>query len=129
MAGIVNDYLIFPILDLIREEIRLAQRGESRNNSGGGGQIFIDPFGGVPSVTLHRQNPDDKAKVILSGATLNYQSGYVVEIQLHQSTGFKLLSIDQTVIDNSGVLVASYHIGLNYDERGLLVSTDVRKTN
>lgn len=128
-GGIVNDNIVFPILDLIRREMK---------------DLEVDD--GIPSVKLYREHPLDNE--VVTAAELTYESGLVVEIILirgsdDESTypeGIKPNSLEYeyckywrltTVIlsfygkgKNSQ---RRYEIHLNYDKRGLLESTTVVK--
>lgn len=115
----VNDNIIFPILDLIKQEVYKAQ--------------YINPFEGVPSVVLRREHPEDSSKVIVTGATLTYHSGYVVHINLFFGAMGNPYILDRVHMEcydlNSQHLkkVYAYNTSLYRDERGLLTHTRVDK--
>ncbi|TQK62101.1 hypothetical protein FB479_106184 [Brevibacillus sp. AG162] len=132
MAGIANDYLIYPILDLIRDEVHRTTT------------VTADPFEEEPSVRLIREHPLDPEKV--TGAKLFYESGYMLDIsltfgstdtttfplevdQLHPDWEYyslwRLTSVTAVGYAPDGKTVGSYLIRLLYDTRGLLTGTDV----
>lgn len=128
-GGIVNDNIVFPVLDLIRREMKDS------------GYEF-----GIPSVVLYRDHPLDDE--IVTAAELTYESGLVEEIILvrgsdNESTypeGLKpnhpdyeyckywrLTSVIISYYDKGSNSQRRYEIYLNYDKRGLLESTTVNK--
>lgn len=64
MAGIVNENIVFPVLDLIHRELRKYSSTSNSNSS---------PLEGEPSVTLYREHMQDPDRV--TGADLFYESG------------------------------------------------------
>lgn len=131
MAGVVNDYLIYPILDIVRREIRIAL---AKSDSGGGGEetvenLLADPFAGIPSVALERKHPDDSSGTILTRVVSTYPSGYVLDTSLQYfSDRFVLQSVTIAAITPDGDVIAVYEINLLYDERGILSGTDTQRT-
>jgi len=133
----INDNIIFPILDLIRQEIRKASiRGDAVSEPGGGGvdaPPFFDPFSGIPSVVLERQQSNDTYQVMLSKVSMIYETNWVVELELvfgnNPQTGsaWTLTEVLLTAKNPANEAVANYSISLNYDKRGLLESTTVRR--
>ncbi|NGQ95320.1 hypothetical protein G3578_09150 [Brevibacillus sp. SYP-B805] len=132
----INDNLIFPILDLIRQEIRKASiAGDAvrEGGDGGGTSSLFDPFSGIPSVILERNQPNDTYRVMLSKATMVYESNWVVEWEpmfgYHPQTGsaWALTEVKLTAKNPQNEAVAIYSISLNYDKRGLLESTSVHR--
>ncbi|MGZ0051971.1 hypothetical protein [Brevibacillus gelatini] len=132
MAGIANDYLIYPILDLIRDEVQRTTMSPA------------DPFAEEPSIRLIRDHPLDPEKV--TGTKMFYESGYMLDISLtYGSTDtstfplevdqqhpdweyyslWRLTSITVAGYASDGKVVGSYMIRLLYDTRGLLTGTDV----
>lgn len=132
MSGIVNDNVVFPVIDLIRRELK------KREN--------IDPFNGVPSVNLFRDHPLDDEKV--TSAEMSYESGYTVNVYMEfgikdsselpdgvsvQDPGYdyyanwRLRSVNITALNPEGYSVSSYDIFLIYDKKGLLTNTRVRR--
>ncbi|WP_145052835.1 hypothetical protein [Paenibacillus xylanexedens] len=77
MAGIANDYLIYPIMDLIQGEIKKI----TNNNSKAEG----DPFSGESSVALKRDHPRDEERV--TGALLVFENGYSINLYLSFGCG------------------------------------------
>lgn len=139
MAGIANDYLIYPILDLVRDEIRKNNLKQSTMGSEG------DPFEGTPNVVLERTDPFDSE--ILTRVYMTYPSGYFVDILLIRGTD-DWSTIPPEVDKNhpdyeyylywrlTKVLIRymsspaeepllTEAISLNYDDRGLLIGTTV----
>lgn len=136
MAGAVNDYLIYPILDLIRGELK-------KINS----NVQGDPFSGEPSITLKRLDLKDPDRV--TGVTLTYESGYVVDMFLVFGTNDPStipLSVDVTDPDYDYYLndrlneiviytkspelqiLSTYCISLNYDiETGVFLGTTAQR--
>ncbi|MEK5060929.1 MULTISPECIES: hypothetical protein [unclassified Paenibacillus] len=137
MAGIVNDNIVFPVLDLIHREIR---KYTSIHNIEG------NPLEGEPSVTLFREHPMDTERV--TGADMIYESTWRVSIWMkfgsEDDTGFpvgvgythpdysyykyfRLTQVTSRTFDASGESVLTYHIGLNYDDEGRLTGTSVNR--
>lgn len=135
MAGIANDYLIYPILDLIRAEVR---------KSNTVGSTEIDPFAGEPSVLLFRDNAADPERV--TGANIDYESGYAVQVFMtfgsedattypinigpddpdwEYFTTWRLTNVTSVALNPSFEPLVTYSISLNYDGRGLLMGTTV----
>ncbi|WP_312113536.1 hypothetical protein [Brevibacillus reuszeri] len=132
MAGIANDYLIYPILDLIRDEVQRTSF------------TVGNPFAEEPSIRLIRDHPLDSEKV--TGIKLFYESGYMLDISLtfgstdistfpldvdtehpdwEYYTLWRLTSITAVGYSSDGKTVGSYLIRLLYDTKGLLTGTDV----
>lgn len=130
MPGIIDNNLVYPILDLIHREMRKFQNSEEDL--------------GVPTVTLYRDDPHDPDRV--TGASLYYESGHTMEISLSFGTDddsalpegvtpghpeyeyykyHRLSKVSVTMLNPDGVEIDSYVISLNYDNRGLLVNTDL----
>lgn len=128
-GGIVNDNIVFPVLDLIRKEVK---------------EFGIDH--GIPSVKLYRDHPLDAE--VVTAVELTYESGLVEEIILirgsdDESTypeGLKPTHPDYEYCKYwrlTGVTISYYNKGTNfqqryeidliYDKKGLLDSTTVRK--
>lgn len=128
MAGVANDYLIYPIMDLIKQKQT----------------DTIIPFEGEPSVTLIRDDPNDIYKI--TGVKMYYKSGYEIDVTLKYGTfnplklplGVNSLSSDYefylterldevfvSYLEPSGNVIEIYNIQLNYDENGLLQDTVV----
>ena len=127
-GGIVNDNLVFPVIDLIRREMR--DRG-----------CGLD---GMPSVKLYREHPIDDE--IVTAATLKYESGTIEEIILHRGSDdvstypeglkprhpdyefcqlWRLTKVSIIYVSPGGDPIAQYLIGLFYEKRGLLDYTTV----
>lgn len=136
MPGIIQDNLLFPILDLIRSEI------QKNNNAQADVMVAGDPFGGTPSVTMYREHPLDPE--VVTGATLKYNdSGYSQEIFLYFGLdsvdispddpnydyvrSWILRSVRINSISNEGKLIQSVHISLNYDSNWRLTGTTVAR--
>lgn len=138
MAGLVNDNIVFPVLDLIKDAIR-DHLIKYHMEEG-------DPFQGTPSVELFREHPLDDEKV--TGATLTYESEYALDIVLEYGSDdestypegvdsshddyeyyryWRLTSVTTALISPAGEELVSYNIGLNYDKRGLLTGTTVAR--
>lgn len=138
MAGLANDYLIYPILDLIRDEMR---KSNVTNISAGS-----DPFAGTPSVSLWRDHPLDVDKV--TGADMFYESGYKVELYLtfgttdvsdippeieptHPDYDFyryhRLTRVTTLALSPDFTPLYTYNISLNYNDKGLLTGTTVNR--
>ncbi|MFF2480272.1 hypothetical protein [Paenibacillus sp. NPDC058071] len=135
MAGIANDYLIYPILDLIRAELNKRT-----------GSTVIDPFEGTPEVTLFRDYAGDPERV--TGAKSSYESGYAIEISLTFGSddtetyplsatpedpswdyyvNGRLTAVTTVALNPSLEPLATYVIRLNYEGRGLLIGTTVER--
>lgn len=129
-GGVVNDNLVFPIIDLIRREMR---------DKGNG-------MDGMPSVKLYREHPMDDE--IMTSATLTYESGMVEEIGLTRGSDdvstypeglkprhpdykfcqlWRLTQVSIIYVNPGGEPIAQYQIGLFYDKRGLLDHTTVNR--
>jgi len=129
-GGIVNDNIVFPVLDLIRKEMK--------------NQGF--EFIGIPSVILYRDHPMDDE--VVTAAELTYESGLVEEIILMRGSDdeetypegvksnnpdydfcryWRLTSVTITYYNKGENLQRRYDIDLHYDKKGLLVSTTVTK--
>lgn len=137
MAGIVNENIVFPVLDLIHREIN---KYMSINNMEG------NPFDGEPSVTLYREHPMDAERV--TGADMLYESMWKISIWMkfgsEDDTGFpagvgyahpdysyykyfRLTQVTARTFNPGGESVVTYHIGLNYDDEGRLTGTSVNR--
>lgn len=129
MAGIANDYLIYPIMDLV-SNIK-TERG-------------TNPFEGEPSVIIYRDDPENEDRV--TGVKMTFKSQYMIEITLKYGTfnpSELPLNVDSNSVDYdfylterldevfvsylepSGQVIEIYNITLNYDENGLLQGTTV----
>jgi hypothetical protein len=138
MAGISNDYLIYPILQLIREEIK------KNNTTNLSSATTGDPFDGEPSVALYRRHPLDDQRV--TGAVMMYDSGYRVEIIMNLGSDdpstfpvdvlpdspdweyysiWRLNGVNMSTFTPDDDPLVTYLISLNYDDRGLLIGTTV----
>lgn len=120
MAGIMQDNILFPILDLIRREIRQNDLTEAVRAVG-------DPFGGVPSAEILRENVADSVK--MTGASLTYESGFRVDIYMFfdDLIEWKLMQVTLVTLNPDGVSIVTYSIGLNYNEDGLLLGTTINR--
>lgn len=137
MAGIVNENIVFPVLDLIHRELR---KFSSTNNSS------LSPLEGEPSVTLYREHTQDPDRV--TGADLFYESEWKVSIWMKfgsedeesfpSSVGYdhpdyeyykyyRLTQVTARTFDAGGDEMSSYNIVLNYDEEGRLTGTSVHR--
>lgn len=139
MAGIANDYLIYPILELVRDEIRKSNLKQSTTGSDG------DLFEGTPTVALERSHPLDPE--VVTRAYLTYTSGYYVDILIVRGTDdwstippevdsshpdynyYFMWRLTQVVLrymssPNEEPLLTEA-IRLNYDDKGLLIGTTV----
>lgn len=130
MPGIAQDYLIYPILDIVRQELR---RHGSRTTN-----VINLSLDETPSVEIVRGHPLD-AKAIV-GAFLYYSSGTTVQIDLNRGaeeeidpshpdydylTNWRLSSVTVTTYDSSDNVALTLVIRLNYDSEGLFHSTEV----
>lgn len=130
VGGIVNDNIVFPVLDLIRKEMK--SQGYR--------------FDGIPSVILHRDHPLDR--YIVTAANLMYESGLEEEIILSRGSDdettypegvevghpeyefcryWRLTEVTITYFRQGEELIESYTIRLFYNKDGLLESTDVSR--
>lgn len=131
MAGIAGENLVFPVLDLMEQFMK------KQSNLG-------DLLGGgYPSINLFREHELDEYRV--TRALLIYDTGYELEVQMtfgseDESTYptaieeayfdyeyyryFRLTEVTLVFTQNQSTTVATYHIVLNYEERGLLISTN-----
>ncbi|MCF7753448.1 hypothetical protein KQ941_03255 [Paenibacillus xylanexedens] len=137
MAGIVNENIVFPVLDLIHRELR---KYSSISNSN------VSPLEGEPSVTLYREHMQDPDRV--TGADLLYESAWKVSIWMKFGSEdeedfpsgvgyshpdydyykyFRLTQVTARTYDPSGESVFTYNIGLNYDDEGRLTGTSVSR--
>jgi hypothetical protein len=128
-GGIVNDNIVFPVLDLIRKEMK---------------EFGLDH--GIPSVKLYRDHPMDDE--IVTAAELTYESGLVEEVILIRGSDdestypeglkpnhpdyeyckyWRLTSVTISYYNKGMNFQQRYEIKLNYDKRGLLASTVVIK--
>ncbi|GEA16764.1 hypothetical protein E308F_30100 [Moorella sp. E308F] len=133
MAGVTHDYLIYPILELIHNEIRKINSSE-------------DSVGDIAAITLHRDHPADQDKV--TAVDFVYDDGRTTSVYLQYGSedastypvGITPDSLDYTYylmwrltgvilsnFDPSGNLLSRYRIGLLYDAKGLLVGTEVNR--
>ena len=129
MAGIANDYLIYPIMDLVSN---LKTEKD------------VSPFEGEPSVIIYRDDPLDPDKV--TGVRLVFKSQYKIDITLKYGTfdssripltanpespdydfylTERLDEVFVSYLEPSGQVIEIYNITLNYDENGLLQGTTV----
>lgn len=129
-GGVVNDNIVFPVLDLIKREL----------NSQGYN------FDGIPSVNLYRDHPLDNTRV--TSIDLIYESGVRETIILglgsediysypkdvtpnsHDYEFFRYYRLNEVTVtyyNKGGGVIANYKIGLNYDYNGLLVGTSILK--
>lgn len=129
-GGIVNDNIVFPVLDLIRKEVSE--------------QMGVDH--GIPSVILYRDHPLDDE--VVTAAELTYESGLVEEIILMRGSDdestypegikpnhpdyefckyWRLTSLTLSYYNKGENTQRRYEIDLHYDKRGLLESTTVAK--
>ena len=129
-GGIVNDNIVFPILDLIRQEIK--------------DQYGLDH--GIPSVILYRNHPLDDE--IVTAAKLTYESGLVEEMILNRGSEdestypeglksrhpdyayckyWRLTSVMLSYFMHGEEALKKYVIDLNYDKKGLLASTELTR--
>lgn len=76
MAGIANDYLVYPIMDLIQGELKKVMSSS---------KVEADPFGGPASVALRRDHPRDPDKV--TGARMMYETGYIADVYMEFGCG------------------------------------------
>lgn len=130
MAGIAGENMVFPILDLIEQKLQDFGVGDK------------DIFLGYPSIQLIRGHPMDEDR--LTSAIMRYDSGYIMEVQLTHGSDdettyptdmeipyfdyeyykyFRLTEVMLLLSKESGSTVATYHIVLNYNSKGLLDST------
>ncbi|PYE51409.1 hypothetical protein HUB98_05330 [Paenibacillus barcinonensis] len=137
MAGIVNENIVFPVLDLIHRELR---KFSSTNSSS------VSPLEGEPSVTLYREHIKDPDRV--TGADLIYESQWKVSIWLQfgsededdfpSSVGYdhpdyeyyryyRLTQVTARTFDAEGEAMFTYNIALNYDDEGRLTGTNVHR--
>ncbi|GBF32196.1 hypothetical protein DCCM_0387 [Desulfocucumis palustris] len=138
MAGIVNDYLAFPILDLIQREVRLAAGGSMTGGFNQGSAVADSgdaPFAGIPSVMITREHPGDSGKTIVNEAMLTYLSGYKAQLTfeyganpLNSGYAWTLKTLITTAYDPQGQPVVTYKVDLNYDSGAVLQSTNVERT-
>ncbi|MBO9598580.1 MAG: hypothetical protein J7559_12290 [Cohnella sp.] len=133
MAGIIQDNMIFPILELIRNEIR--KNNQFINQA----TATSDPFEGNPSIQLYRDHPLDLDKI--TGARLMYPSGYTQDVFMFFGTeeadpgrsdydyirSWLLRSVRLHSMDTDGGLIESLHIRLNYDHDWRLTGTSVSR--
>ena len=129
-GGIVNDNIVFPVLDLIRKEMK--------------DQYGVDH--GIPSVILYRDHPLDDE--VVTAAKLTYESGLVEEIVLSRGSDnistypegitskhpdyayckyWRLTSVMLSYFNHGEDSASKYTIDLNYDKKGLLQNTVVTK--
>lgn len=134
MPGIAQDYLIYPILDIVRQELR--RYGISRAAGGGSLNVVNLSLDETPSVEIVRGHPlDDKAVI---GAVMYYSSGVSVQIDLQRGeeveadhpdydyiTNWRLSSLTITTYDSGDNVILTLVIRLNYDSEGLFHSTEV----
>ncbi|WP_427052005.1 hypothetical protein [Paenibacillus sp. TC-CSREp1] len=137
MAGIVNENIVFPVLDLIHRELR---KFSSTNSSS------VSPLEGEPSVTLYREHIQDPDRV--TGADLIYESQWKVSIWLQfgsededdfpSTVGYdhpdyefyryyRLTQVTARTFDAEGEAVFTYSIVLIYDDEGRLTGTNVNR--
>jgi NhaP-type Na+/H+ and K+/H+ antiporter len=131
MSGVVNDYLIYPILDLIKAGVQNSSGGiiESERET----NDDFDPFTGIPSIELIRNHPDDWSKTFLTRVIQTYETGYVVEVGLiygdnatSSQDKWRLNAVTASLTDDEGELLLLYHITLHYGrERNELERTEV----
>lgn len=134
---IPNENLVYPIIDLVRNELSKEYSKITEN---------IDPFKGTPSITLYRDHPLDSEKV--TGVEMKYGSGYTLDVYLKYGSEneedfpnavdsthpdydyyryWRLTQVVTSVVSPDEDVVVSYNIRLNYDTDGLLISTIVKK--
>lgn len=120
MVDIVNENLIYSILDLIRKELKkhYIQNGSQ------------SPFNDIPSAVLFREHP--QSDTIITKVELNYTNEYFSQIHLIYGGMGNPFILDHVMLigykyNNSGGLdeLIRYYIVLNRDERGLLTGVDI----
>lgn len=122
MAGIINDQLIFPILDLIQREINKSMAGIEVTSGQGGG-----PLSGIPSVVLERKHPADTSNTILTRAVAYYPNGFTMDVGLIYDDSWVLQMVTVAVLNPGKKPVEVYDIILRRDDRGILVAADVEQ--
>jgi hypothetical protein len=134
MAGISNDYLIYPIMDLVKS---------SKSD-----KEYKNFYEGEPSVTLYRDSPIDKDRV--TGVKMVFKSDYKIEVILQygsldtsslpigvdsSSSEYdyymteRLNSVFISYLDSNNEVIEIYNVVLNYDDEGLLVGTTVSEVS
>lgn len=126
MAGIVNDYLIYPVLDLIRAGVKEAVTNIADDRDG------IEFFSGIPSIELIRDHPDDSSKTFLTQVIQTYDNGYVMNVRLIYGEGaispyhkWRLSSVITSLTDEGGELLLQHETTLHYGERNEVEYTEV----
>lgn len=122
MAGVLNDNLVYPILDLIRSELR-----KHINNKNGEKKGKNNHLGDIPSVQLIKEHPKDPSGVVLSAVEAYYSDGASVFIELQfeaTANPFLLTGVLASGFDDENELISQYKMTLNYDSRTLLEGVD-----
>lgn len=134
MAGIMQDNIIYPVLDLIRREIKNYNTVGNNN----------DVFDGEPSIILYREDVRDSDRV--TGADLTYESGWMLSIFLKYGTDDpnlitvsesdynyifqkydRLYQVIISTLNIEGETVVTFNIRLNYDNEGRFTGTEVNR--
>ncbi|SNS21802.1 hypothetical protein SAMN05446037_100673 [Anaerovirgula multivorans] len=129
IRAVPNENIIYPILDLIRKEVR---------------QITPDSSLGMPNVKLYREHPLDKDTV--TSIELTYESGHVEQVTLGLGNDdvntypenmrkqeyeyyrhFRLNYVVITFLSPSSDVITDYYIGLDYAKDGNLEGNKVVK--
>ncbi|BAU28166.1 hypothetical protein DFP93_101243 [Aneurinibacillus soli] len=125
MAGIVNDYLIYPVLDLIKAGVKDAMSNVKDAEDG------IDFFNGIPSVELIRDHPNDSSKTFLTQVIQTYENGYVMSVRLLYGDDsspyhkWRLSGVISSLMNEEGELVLQHELVLLYGERNEVKFADV----
>jgi len=130
-GGNVNDNIVFPVLDLIRQQVK------ERAN--------VD-LKGMPSIKLYRDHPLDDE--VVTAVELTYENGLVEEIILVRGSDddstfpegvnlnhpdynyykyWRLTSVLISYFNKGENAQRKYEISLIYDKRGLLQGTTLTK--
>lgn len=124
MAGIKQDYLIKPILELVRSEIKHSQFSSELNT--GTDDDRCSDFDGTPSVSLYRDHPLDTSGTFISSATLIFEKGNRIVMEISYLDTWELDTVTTQLYDCSGFRLVGYLIALNREEH-IVTGTTVTK--
>lgn len=120
MVDIVNENLVYSILDLVRKELK-------KDHSDHGSST---PFNDVPSAVLFREHP--QSDVVVTKVELNYSGDYLAQVHLIYGGMGNPFILDRVALigykygdDEELEELIRYYIILSRDERGLLTGVDV----
>lgn len=126
MVGSFNNSMVYPIMELIKKELKHMKREEIPK--------YLDD---IPSVELHRESRTDPDEV--TGATFSYGGGYTVEMYLHRGNSdpktfpvgiakshpdyhyykfVRLSMVSSSLLSSDSELLVTVNMEMLYDSKG-----------